>query len=110
MRFVGYIQGHPIQILLDGGSDDNFIQPQVGKFLHLSVYPAKSVRVLVGDGTSLQVEAFIKRLQVQVQGHMLHCPVYVLPIASAELILGAAWLATLGLYLVDYSTLTLQFI
>lgn len=33
-----------------------------------------------------------------------------LPIAGAELILGAAWLATLGLYLVDYSTLTLQFI
>lgn len=61
----------------------------------------------MGDGNSLQVEGFIERLQVQVQGYLLHCPVYVLPIDGAELILGAAWLATLGLHLVDYNTLTL---
>lgn len=41
MRFMDYIQDHPMQILLDGGSDDNFIQPRVAKFLNLSVYPAK---------------------------------------------------------------------
>jgi len=27
IRFTGFIQGHKIQILIDGGSSDNFIQP-----------------------------------------------------------------------------------
>lgn len=33
MRFTGTIKGQPVKILLDGGSDDNFIQPRVAKFL-----------------------------------------------------------------------------
>lgn len=110
MHFIGFTYGYPVQILLDGGSNDNFIQPWLAKFLYLSVLPTKQFQVLVGDGNSLQVEGFIKRLQIHVQGHELHCLVYVLPTASVELILGVAWLETPGLHLVDYSMLTLQFL
>ncbi|GJZ40012.1 hypothetical protein Tco_0586575, partial [Tanacetum coccineum] len=34
---------------------------------------------------------------------------YVLPISGADIILGAAWLATLGPYIVDYSSATIKF-
>lgn len=109
MRFIGSIHGHPIAILLDGGSDDNFIQPRVAKFLNLQVQPAHPIKVLVGDGNALQVEGSIEDLQVTIQGHQLQIPVYLLPIAGAELILGAAWLATLGPHMVDYQSKSIQF-
>lgn len=37
-------------------------------------------------------------------------PVYLLPIVGADLILGSAWLATLGLHLADYASSTIKFL
>ena len=106
MRFTGSINGHSVQIPLDGGSNDSFIQPQLAKFLHLEIQPTAPFKVLVGNGNALQIEGFIKDLHVKVQGHDLKFPVYLLPIASADIILEAAWLATLGPHLVDYQALS----
>lgn len=53
MRFAGYINGHQVQILLDGGSDDSFIQFRLAKLLHLDVHPSIPFKVLVEDGSAL---------------------------------------------------------
>lgn len=50
MRFLGFIHGHLVKILLDGGDDDNFIQARLAKFLHLEIQPSIPIKVLVGDG------------------------------------------------------------
>lgn len=110
LRFTGMIHGQPVQMLLDGGSDDNFIQPRLVQFLNLDVQPTTPIKVLVGNGNALQVEGYIPQLQVTVQGNTLQLPVYVLPIEGAKLILGAAWLATLGPHMVDYQSKYIQFI
>ena len=55
------------------------------------------------------MEGLIGQLQVQVQGHLLQFPVNLLPIASADIVLGAAQLATLGPHIADYNKLLLQF-
>lgn len=41
LRFTGQIKGHPIKILLDGRSDENFIQPRIAKFLQLDTQPSQ---------------------------------------------------------------------
>ena len=46
---------------------------------------------------------------MDVQGHTINLPIYLLPISSADLILGAAWLATIRLHFADYQTLQLKF-
>ncbi|XP_039120775.1 uncharacterized protein LOC120257362 isoform X1 [Dioscorea cayenensis subsp. rotundata] len=109
LRFSGTIKGHPVNILLDGGSDDNFIQPRIAQLLHLDVQPTSSIKVMVGNGHALQVEGYIPDLSILVQGNSITLPVYVLPIAGAEIILGAAWLATLGHHMVDYNAKFIQF-
>lgn len=109
MRFLGLINRQPVKILLDGGSDDSFIQPRIIKFLQLDIQPTDPFKVLVGNGKSLQVEGIIDELQVKNQGFTLKFPVYLLPIVGAEVILGAAWLATLGPHMMDYWTLSIQF-
>ena len=67
------------------------------------------MQVLVGNGNALTAEGLIQDLEVKIQGHTLKLPVYLLPVSGADLVLGAAWLATIVPHLSDYSTLTLKF-
>lgn len=54
-------------------------------------------------------KGLIKNLKVIVQGHQIVLPVYLLPVAGADLVLGASWLATLGPHVADYASLSLKF-
>jgi len=56
IRFTGFIQDYKIQILIDEGNSNNFIQSRVAKFLHLSIYQTPRLKVLVGNGEQLECE------------------------------------------------------
>jgi hypothetical protein len=108
IRFQGYINGRPVQLLVDG-STDNFLRPHVAKFLKLPIEAGPNFQVLVGNGNKMVAEGRIDLLKVSIQGHDLLVPVFLLPFAGADLILGSSWLATLGPHVADYSTLSLKF-
>ncbi|MCH85650.1 enzymatic polyprotein, partial [Trifolium medium] len=109
MRFLGKIGKLQVQILIDGGSSDNFVQPRIAHFLKLPVEPSPCFKVLVGNGQTMTAEGVVTQLPVVIQGHEMLIPAYLLPVAGADLILGTAWLATLGPHVADYSALTLKF-
>lgn len=109
LRFTSTIKGQLVKILLDSGNNDNFIQPRVAQFLQLEIQSTHPIKVLVGNGTALQVESCILKLQLTVQGNQITLPMYVFPIAGAELIMGSTWLATLGPHMVDYKARSIQF-
>jgi len=73
----------------------------VAKFLHLPIYQASRLKVLVSNGEKLECEGEVQYITVQIQGHSLYISAYVLPIA-AELVLGSQWLETLDTHLVNY--------
>ena len=101
IRFSGSINGTQVQVLLDAGSSDNFIQPRVTKHVSLPIDPSKTFRVMVGSGNFLQVEALITSIPLYVQNELIKFSAYVLPISGADIILGAAWLATLRPHIVS---------
>lgn len=109
IRFSGTIGNIPVQVLLDGGSSESFIQPRIAQFLKLPVESATNFRVLIGNGQTMQTEGWLPQLSVLIQGHELQVPVHLLPVGGADLILGSTWLATLGLYVADYATLVIKF-
>ena len=109
MRFKGSINGIIIQVLLDSESSGNFLQPRLASCLKLPIEPVPNFHVLVGNGNSLVVEGLVSKLDVLIQGHALQLSAYLLPVTGVDLVLGIAWLATLGLHISDYSTLTLKF-
>ncbi|CAJ2656401.1 unnamed protein product [Trifolium pratense] len=109
IRFAGSIEHIGVQILIDGGSSDNFMQPRIAKFLKLPIEPGPQFNVLVGNGEVMSAEGMIQKLPLHIQGHVIEVPVYLLPIAGADVILGASWLATLGPHVADYASLTLKF-
>lgn len=50
IRFTGTLYRHLVKVLMDGSSNDNFIQPKLVKFLQLDVLTTRPFRVLVGNG------------------------------------------------------------
>jgi len=86
------------------------LQPRIAHCLKLAIEPTSKFQVLVGNGNSLIVEGMVREVEVQIQGHSLKLPVYLLQVSGADVVLGAAWLATMGFHIVDYSDLTLKFL
>ncbi|GAU23864.1 hypothetical protein TSUD_369720 [Trifolium subterraneum] len=109
IRFTGRIGNIDIQVLVDGESSDTYLQPRIAHFLRVPIEPTPKFQVLVGNGQSLTVEGIVRQLHVQVQGHELTVPAYLLLVAGADLILGSSWLASLGPHIADYAALTLKF-
>ncbi|WVZ14637.1 hypothetical protein V8G54_012203 [Vigna mungo] len=95
MRFTGTIAGKDVQILLDSGSSDNLLQPNLAKFLKLPVEPVSGLQVLVGKGNTLSTKGKISELQVQ--------------FLVLIWFLGAAWITTLGPHIANYRSLTIKF-
>lgn len=83
-----------VQVLVDGGSSDTYLQPCIIQFLKVPIESTLRFHVLVGNGHSLTVEGIVRQLNHQVQRHELVIPF---------------WLTTSGPHIADYATLTLKF-
>ena len=110
IRFIGAISGHPLLLLVDGGSTHNFVQQQLVTQLGLSCRTTSPLRVMVGNGQYLECHSICEAISVQIQNHNFTVDLHVLPISGANVVLGVQWLKTLGPVLTDYSTLSMQFI
>jgi len=58
------LHGLPIQVLVDGGSSDNFLQPQIANFLKLPIELVSSFKVMVGNGNYVAVKGIINDLSI----------------------------------------------
>ncbi|MCI01233.1 hypothetical protein A2U01_0022258 [Trifolium medium] len=109
IRFTTIIDNIEVQVIVDGGSSNTYLQPRIAQFLKVPIEPTPKFQVLAGNGQCLTVEGMVRQLPLQVQGYELVVPAYLLPVAGANLILGSSWLATLGPHIVYYANLTLKF-
>lgn len=55
-RLLGSLPNHQVVILIDGGNTHNFIQSRMEKFLALPSVPSTSLRVMVGNGQTLDCD------------------------------------------------------
>jgi len=76
--------------------------------LKLLIAPIPNL-VLVSNRNALVAKGLVQDLEVKVQAHSLTLLVYLLPVAGADLVLGATWLSTLGPHISDYNALTVKF-
>lgn len=66
IRFTGQIAGLTIQVLVDGGSSDNFLQPRLAHFLHLPIEPTHTFNVLVGNGQTMEPKGIVHNFTVTI--------------------------------------------
>ncbi|XP_061360228.1 uncharacterized protein LOC133304232 [Gastrolobium bilobum] len=108
-RLTGTILGQAVQILIDGGSTQNFITPRIANHLHLTLLAIQPFKVHVGNRDSLTCAALCQSVPVDIQGHQFKMDLFVLELQGADTVLGVQWLASLGPILTDYNLLTMGF-
>lgn len=109
LRFTGQFNGTPVQVLVDGGSTHNFIQPRAAKHLQLPIESVPIFSVMVGSGQRVPSNAVARQTNLVIQGHTLAEDLYILPFHGFNIVLGVAWLAILGLVLTNYAPRDFRF-
>nr|GMD72711.1 Transposon Ty3-G Gag-Pol polyprotein [Ipomoea batatas] len=99
-----------IQILVDGGSTHNFIQPSVAEKLHLPTTTIEKFNVYIGNGDSLHCRVRCPQVPIQMQGTIFPIDLFVLPIQGPDVVLGVQWLQQLGKITHDYAQLSMEFL
>lgn len=110
LRLVGQIAQQEVIILIDGGSTHNFVQENLVLTLGLPSRPITLLRVMVGNGHEIECRQLCEQVLAHVQGQAFSVDLYVLPLCSADLVLGVQWLKSLGPILTDYNDLTMKFL
>nr|KYP52049.1 Transposon Ty3-I Gag-Pol polyprotein [Cajanus cajan] len=90
-------------VLIDTESSHNIIQPRLAKHLHLSTQPTSLFKVMVGNGAHILCQDYCPQVAISFQQHTFQVPLYLLPIEGADVVLGLAWLRTLGPVQADFS-------
>ncbi|XP_058753077.1 uncharacterized protein LOC131626262 [Vicia villosa] len=109
LKFKGKIQGLSVMVLVDTGSTHNIMQPRIAHHLNLHTTPINQFSVMVGNGSHLQCEGICNNVQIFLQNKPFTLPFYLLPIEGADIVLGMAWLRTLGPIQADFSIPSLTF-
>nr|GMC90855.1 Transposon Ty3-G Gag-Pol polyprotein [Ipomoea batatas] len=110
LRLCGDIHGQRIQILVDGGSTHNFIQPSVAEKLHLPTTTIEKFNVYIRNGDSLHCRVRCPQVPIQMQGTIFPIDLFVLPIQGPDVVLGVQWLQQLGKITHDYAQLSMEFL
>lgn len=109
LRIVGLIQNREVSILIDTGSDRDFMHPAVAEQLHIHLSPIRPFKVFVGNGAALLCTHMAKQTKLDVQGTVFLVDLHILPVHGPDIILGMDWLESLGKVTTDFVGKTLEF-
>lgn len=107
MKLRGKVQGGTVVILIDSGASHNFISTKLVQRLGLKVDPTVTYKVRLGDGHGKQTQGCCRQLGVQLGTYAFTGEFFVSELGGVDVILGVAWLATLGDVKVNWRTLTM---
>ncbi|XP_042969094.1 uncharacterized protein LOC122301779 [Carya illinoinensis] len=109
MRLMAWVGKHEVILLVDSGSTHNFINSSIVGKVGLKPSPIPPFEVKVASGEKLQCEALIREVKMNVQGVRIMADLHVLPLVGLDLVLGNAWLKSLGRVVHDYHNMTMEF-
>ncbi|XP_042035248.1 uncharacterized protein LOC121781590 [Salvia splendens] len=110
MKVVGVIHDREVCVLIDTGSDQDFLHPKVAESLHLPLSPIHPFKVIVGNGAALLCTHVSRQTKLEVQGSIFMVDLHILPIHGPDVILGMDWLESLGKVTADFAGKTLEFV
>ncbi|XP_062109432.1 uncharacterized protein LOC133820560 [Humulus lupulus] len=108
-RIMAHHGSETLEVLIDTGSNNNFIQEALVAKLRLQCEDTKRFRVYMGNGNFLMCSKVCKGAELSLQGHCFAVDLFVLPICGLDVVLGMQWLQTLGPCIHDHKALTMEF-
>nr|GMC88585.1 peroxidase 64 [Ipomoea batatas] len=109
MKFRGQIAGLDILIMVDSGASHNFISRQLTAVLQHPLEPTTTFGVQLGDGRRAESDGKYSQLHVDLGPIAMPIDCFAFPLGGVDLILGIAWLETLGDVKANWDKLTMEF-
>lgn len=106
---LGTIDTTTVSILIDTGSTHDFLHTRVAEHLKLHLTPIRPFRVYVGNGASLICSHIARGTKLSIQGVFFDIDLHILDIHGPDIVLGMAWLESLGKVWADFVGKTLEF-
>ncbi|XP_045802278.1 uncharacterized protein LOC123895846 [Trifolium pratense] len=109
MKIEGKISDVGVLVLIDSGATHNFISPQITTALGLQVTPMAEKYIKLGDGHKIVSRGICKNVSIQMETVHIVVDAWVLELGGLDMVLGVSWLSTLGKVVMDWKTLSMQF-
>ena len=109
LMVIGAIAWAEVRVLIDTGATMDFLHPRVAASLQLELTPIRPFRVLVGNGASLLCTHVSRQTKLTMQGNLFPVDLHILEHHGPDVILGMAWLESLGKISADFVKKMLEF-
>lgn len=109
LRVLGRHGKKHIKILVDNGSNNNFIKPEIATKLNLTLTSIIEFKVGTESGNFLVCSKKCEQVSLVIQGPEFIVDLFVLEIKGADVVLGVQWLIELGTIKTNYQELIMEF-
>lgn len=109
LRFMAFIDGHKVSVLIDPRSSHNILQSRAASFLNISTTPIETFKVMVGNGALFECNGFCPEIPLVILSYTFQVPFYLFPIQGADVVLGVQWLQSVVPFVADFSIPSMQF-
>ncbi|MCI16743.1 enzymatic polyprotein, partial [Trifolium medium] len=109
MKIEGVMENVGVLVLIDSGASHNFISPKIATALGLKVSPMAGKSIKLGDGHKVMSQGVCEEIKIQLGSIEITVDAMVLELGGLDVVLGVAWLSTLGEVVMDWRALTMQF-
>ncbi|KAL5858008.1 hypothetical protein ACOSQ3_005466 [Xanthoceras sorbifolium] len=109
MRLMAWIGSSEVSLLVDSGSSHNFINMNTVKKLGMKGTAIEAFDVRVANGERLKCDEVHQNVKMNVQGVRIVAELHVLALAGLDVVLGNAWLKSIGEVVTNYETMTMKF-
>ncbi|KAG7944170.1 hypothetical protein I3843_15G085600 [Carya illinoinensis] len=109
MRVMAWIGKFEVTMLVDSGSTHNFINASIVTKVGLKPTTIEPFEVKVANGDKLRCEGLVREVKMNVQGVRIMADLHVLSLVGLDVVLGNAWLKSIGKVVHDYDKMTMEF-
>ncbi|KAJ9553796.1 hypothetical protein OSB04_017841 [Centaurea solstitialis] len=109
LQVKGMIKKQEVNMLVDSGSTNNFIDLMLAKKLGIKLTPIRTRKVSVADGFVLSVHFMCKSIRWSIQGVPFVDNFLVIPLGGYGAVLGIQWLSSLGDIKCNFQQLVMEF-
>jgi hypothetical protein len=109
LKIIGYIKHQKVIILVDSGSTHNFIHYHIAQETHCYIHVVNNVQIMIANGGSMKCRGCCENVCLQIGDYHLKSHMFSIDMGGCDIVLGAYWIRTLGLILMDFKELTMQF-
>jgi hypothetical protein len=109
LNLIGYIKHRKVIILVDSGSTHNFIHHRIAQETHCYIHAVNNFQIMISNGGSMKCGGCCENVHLQIDDYHLKPHMFSIDMGGCEIVLGAEWIRTLGLILMDFKALTMKF-